>query len=165
MSSNMIKAVLVAVVMITVGTIAAFIFSDEDVEKSSTKTNEPTTTTVPKSKLVNDGPYREDLEELAQGFDLKSYDDDDWVFSEVLDVVGHTLRIKDGAGIMSLYPGDTSTSDGESPCRNIPNDFMKLMTEAGDVIVWDTKGADTKICPGEIFVVGTESEVKELVEG
>ena len=127
-------------------------------EKAEAKPSKPTTTTttIPNIDSVEDGPYQKELLEIAKNFDLEPYGDD-WNFSTVLGEHGNTIRVKTGKGIISLY------SSQYGNCEDSPADFMPLMTEPGDAIVWEDVGADLTVCPGEVFVVATADEIKDLM--
>lgn len=132
-----------------------FVLGSRD-DEAEAKPEKPTTTTTTIKNIdsVAEGPYQEELLELAGEFDLSPYDGD-WNFSTILGEQGNTIRVKTGKGIVSLYSGTGGL------CSGAPQDFMPLMSEPGDAIVWHGE-EDLVICPGEIFVVATAEEIKEL---
>lgn len=159
MKNHWKEALVFSGVVLLAGLLIAIFLGDSGDEPQEKAKPTTTTTTIPNIDSVEEGPYQDELLEIARHFDLEPYGDN-WRFSIVTDEVGATINVKTGRGRVALYTGGGKDTEG-SPCHGIPPDFLPGMVDKGDAIVWSNKGGDLQVCPGEIYIVATASEVKQ----
>lgn len=134
-----------------------FVLDDDgtDDAEASPRSTTTTTTTRPDrtaAAFISDGPVKESLLMRlgrSRDLDLSQWDPDDWRLAQVREIKGESMSVRDGSGVILLYPADSCSDENDELSPN----YFGALFNPGDWALWEDVGNDTRICDGEIALV------------
>lgn len=133
--------------------VSLYLEDDSPSNAAAPKVTTTTTTAPAATAFISAGPHakelRETLAELPDEIDLSEWDPDDWELSYVTSVAekDDLLVVVTGETIEALYPSTSCNGD-----EDLPKGYFRAIFGKGDWVLWETKGDDPRICPGEIIL-------------